>query len=438
MELELALNYSKKIIDQQHERTTLENGLTILSMSRDDVDSVSIEIWIKVGSRYENTSLNGLAHFIEHMNFKGTKTRSAQQIAEEIDAIGGYLNAYTSRENTVYSAKILKEYLPLAIDILSDIIFNSVYDEEEIEREKNVVLQELAQTEDSPEEMVMEHFSEISFLGQALGRSILGTKDNILSFNRTDIIDFIHEYYTAPRIIVSAVGNLTHQELVELINKHLNPFPTKECKMAETAYYTGGIKLELDTELSQLQLVIGYEGVNINSKQYYIQEILAGILGGSLSSRLFQEIREKRGLVYSVGSFCQYYPDTGVFGICLALSSDKIPELLNVLSEELNKITYNINENEINRCLAQVRSSLFMSRESIDNLASILANNYSCYGRYISRNEIWENYNLVTLDDLHNLAKKIFSRENKITISSLGDIKSMPKEAELIELLSVK
>jgi predicted Zn-dependent peptidase len=432
------LNYSKKIIDQQHERTILENGVTILSMSRDDVDSISIEIWIKVGSRYESISLNGLAHFIEHMNFKGTKTRSAQQIAEEIDAIGGYLNAYTSRENTVYSAKVLKEYLPLAIDILSDIIFNSIYDEDEIEREKNVVLQELAQTEDSPEEMVMEYFSETSFLNQALGRSILGTKDNISSFNRTKIIDFIQEYYTAPRIIISAVGNLAHKELVELVNKHLNPFVTKECKKAETAYYTGGIKLEHDTKLSQLQLVIGYEGVNINSKQYYTQEILAGILGGSLSSRLFQEIREKRGLVYSVGSFCQYYPETGIFGICLSSSSDKLLELLDILSTELNKVTHNINENEINRCLAQVRASLFMSRESIDNLASILANNYSCYGRYISRNEIWENYNLVTLNDLHNLAKKTFSRENKITISSLGDINSMPKEAKLIELLSVK
>jgi predicted Zn-dependent peptidase len=178
--LELALDYSKKIIDQQHEKTILDNGLTVLSMNKKDVDSISIEIWVKVGSRYENSSISGLSHFIEHMNFKGTSTRSAQDIAEEIDAIGGYLNAYTSKENTVYSVKVLKEYLPLSIEILSDIIFNSVYEEEEIEREKNVVLQELAQTEDSPEEIVMENFSEILFSNQALGRSILGTKDNRL------------------------------------------------------------------------------------------------------------------------------------------------------------------------------------------------------------------------------------------------------------------
>ena len=432
------MDYNKKIIDQQHEKTILDNGLTVLSMNKKDVDSISIEIWVKVGSRYENSSISGLSHFIEHMNFKGTSTRSAQDIAEEIDAIGGYLNAYTSKENTVYSVKVLKEYLPLSIEILSDIIFNSVYEEEEIEREKNVVLQELAQTEDSPEEIVMENFSEILFSNQALGRSILGTKDNILSFSRQQIIDFVKEYYTAPRIIISAVGNLEHKDLVDLINKKLKPYDSIPCKEHDIAQYTGGLKLKLDNDLSQLHLIIGYEGVNINSKEYYVQETLAGILGGSISSRLFQEMREKRGLVYSVGSFCQYYPDTGVFGICLSSSSEKLPELLEILSEELNKITHNITQDEINRCLAQVRASLFMSRESIDNLASILASNYSCYERYISREEIWKNYKFVTTSDLHDLAKKIFSNKNKITISSLGDVNIIPEQSKLFELLSVK
>ncbi len=429
------MDYSKKIIDQQHERTVMPNGLTILSMTKTDVDSVSIEVWIKVGSRYENASLSGLAHFIEHMNFKGTSTRNAQQIAEEVDAIGGYLNAYTSKENTVYSAKVLKEYLKLTIDILSDIIFNSTYLEEEIEREKNVVLQELAQTEDSPEEMVMEYFSEISFESQALGRSILGNEDNINSFTRQQIIEFTQQYYTAPRIIISAVGNLEHQELVSLVSSSFTPFENKPCEEALTATYTGGAKLEQDSELSQLHLIIGYEGVNVHSKEYYTQEILAGILGGSISSRLFQEIREKRGLVYSVGSFCQYYHDTGVFGICLSSSSSKLAELLEVLSQEINKITHNITQDEINRCLAQVRSSLFMSRESIDNLAGILASNYSCYGRYISRDEIWQNYNMVTIDQLHNLAKKTFNQA--IALSALGETSVMPSLQQIFKDLSV-
>ena len=185
------MTYSKKSSDQQHEKTVLPNGLTIISLNKEDIASVAIEVWVKVGSRNEPINLNGIVHFIEHMNFKGTSKRSAKDIAEEFDAIGGYLNAYTSKENTVYSVKILKEFLPLAIDVLSDIMFNSVYNLEEIEKEKNVILQELAQAEDTPEEMVFEYFAEATFNNQAIGRSILGSKENILKFTRQEIVDFV-------------------------------------------------------------------------------------------------------------------------------------------------------------------------------------------------------------------------------------------------------
>lgn len=431
------MTYSKKSSDQQHEKTILSNGLTILSLKNEDVASVAIEIWVKAGSRNESVDLNGIAHFIEHMNFKGTSKRSAKEIAEEFDAIGGYLNAYTSKENTVYSAKVLKEFLPLAIDVLSDIMFNSVYSEEEIEKEKNVVLQELAQTEDTPEEMVFEYFSEVSFANQAVGRSILGIKENILKFTRKNIIDFTRTHYIAPKIIISAAGNFTHQELLDLVTEKFTPFPSVDVVKLEEASYTGGHKFEHDPELSQFHLVVGYEGLSIHSAEYYKLEMLANILGGSISSRLFQEIRERRGLVYSVGSFCQYFSDSGVFGVSLSTSEDKIEESLKVLSEEIVKITYNITQEEIERCLAQVKASLYMSRETIDNWVSILAGNYSCHGRYISREEIWQGYASITIEELHDLAKKIFTGKKSSAIAALGNTKNFPDYQTIQKLVTI-
>lgn len=431
------MTYNKKNTDQQHQKTILENGLTIVSLNKEDISSITIEIWVKVGSRYESKSINGLAHFIEHLNFKGTTKRSAKQIAEEFDAIGGYLNAYTSKEHTVYSAKILKEFLPLALDMLSDIMFNSIYDKEELEKEKNVVLQELAQTKDNPDDLVFEHFSELCFQNQALGRSILGKESNILSFNREKVLEFIHQHYIAPKIIISAAGNLNHEDLVLLIQERFTPFPGKNIIEYEVAKYSGGHRFENSPELAQLHLVIGYEGIPIKSEDYYTLEMLGNIFGGSISSRLFQEIREKRGLVYSVGSFSQYYLDTGIFGICASLSSEKVDELFIVLSEEIKKITFNINQHEVNRCLAQVKSSLHMGRETADNWVGILASNYSYYNRYVPREEIWNGYAEVTIEKLHILAKKIFSNPKPITISALGNIKTLPDYQKSLNLLTL-
>lgn len=431
------MTYNKKSLDQQHEKTILPNGLTILSLKNENVSSVAIEVWVKVGSRNESIDLNGIAHFIEHMNFKGTSKRSAKEIAEEFDAIGGYLNAYTSKENTVYSAKVLREFLPLTVDVLSDIIFNSVYSEEEIEKEKNVVLQELAQVEDTPEEVVFENFSEISFAGQAVGRGILGVKENILKFTRQQLIEFTRTHYIAPKIIISASGNLTHQELLDLISDKFVPFSSDAITEVEGATYTGGHKFKHDPNLSQFHLVVGYEGLSIHSNEYYKLEMLANIWGGSISSRLFQEIREKRGLVYSVGSFCHYFSDSGVFGALLSTSNDKIEESLEVLSEEIIKLTHTITQEEIDRCLAQVKASLSMSRETIDNWVSIMAGNYSCHGRYISREEIWQGYNSITIEHLHDLAKRIFSSKKLSTISALGNTKNFPDYQHIQKLVTI-
>lgn len=431
------MTYSKKIIEQQHQKTVLANGLTVVSLSMPDVSSINIEVLVKVGSRYESQELSGMAHFIEHMNFKGTTKRTAKDIAEEFDAIGGYINAYTTKENTVYSAKVLKEFFPLAVEVLADIMFHSVYQNEEIEREKGVVLQELAQTEDAPEEMVFEYFADSSFPHQALGRSILGVEKNILAFTRAQIIEFIKKYYIASNIIISVAGDCSHQELLKLIEEKFAPHVSDKKITYEPAKYKGGYVYKENPELSQIHLVVGYEGIDFNSKDYYKFEMLANILGGSISSRLFQEIREKRGLVYSVASFSQYFLDSGIFGIMLSSSEDKINESLEVLSQEIIKLTYSITQQEIDRCLAQVKAALLMGRETPDNWVNILAANYACYGRYVSCEEIWQGYAAVTIDQLHDLAKKIFDRSKPATIAALGNRNVLPNYQQMHEMLSV-
>ncbi len=432
------MTYNKKIFDQQHQKTLLPNGLLILSKKNEHVSSIAIEAWVKVGSRYESEKENGIAHFIEHLNFKGTKKRTSKQIAEEFDAIGGYLNAYTSREHTVYSAKILKEFLPLTIDIFNDIMFNSTYNEEDIEKEKNVVLQELAQAFDNPEDLSFELFYADSFKDQAIGKSILGTEENINSFTKNDVVNFVQKFYTAPRIIISAAGNVDHEELVKLIKNNFFPFEEKSTPIpAVKAFYTGGYRFKLDQDLSQFHLLIGFKGISLESQDYYKQEMLANILGGSISSRLFQEIREKRGLVYSVGSFCQYYSDTGLFGISAATSIDKLNELIQVLGDEVKKTTFDLKQEELNRCLAQVKSALLMGRETVDNWVGILAGNYSYYGRYIPKEEIWEQYAKLTIEDIQLFAKEVFSQNKHITITAIGNKNILPSYEEILQLTTI-
>jgi predicted Zn-dependent peptidase len=430
------LTYNKKIDTQQHQKTILDNGLTILSLKNTGVESVAVEAWVKVGSRYEAADINGIAHFIEHMNFKGTHKRSSKQIAEEFDAIGGYLNAFTSKEHTVYSAKILAEFLEQAVDMLADIMFNSLYNDEDIEKEKNVVLQELAQTKDTPDDFVFENFYLDSFAQQALGRSILGTEQNIQGFTKEAIIDFVKKYYVAPNIIVAASGNIEHEEFVNLVQQKFNPFEGKEQISIEATKFTGGYSFTQDNELSQYHLIIGYEGVAIGSKDYYKLEMLSNIFGGSISSRLFQEIREKRGLVYSVGTFSQYYRENGIFGISAATSPEKIVELVNVLAVEIKKIVESIDQSELDRCLAQVKSALLMGRETVDNWVSILASNYSYYNRYVSREDIWQEYASVRVEDLKDFASKIFSAKKPITVTALGSKQMLPLYDELHHMLT--
>ena len=274
--------------------STLANGLRVATDRIDTVDTVSLGIWVDVGTRHEQADINGVAHFLEHRAFKGTTRRSALTIAEEIEAVGGHLNAYTSRESTAYYAKVLKEDVQLALDILSDILQNSTFQPEEIERERAVILQEIGQANDTPDDIVFDHFQECAYPDQAMGRPVLGSPEIIRKIERETVIGYLRKHYGAQRMVLAAAGHVDHERLAELADNLLGGLPAERPATTEPAYYAGGDRRE-QRDLEQLHLVLGFPGVVLGDPDYYAASVLSTALGGGMSSRLFQEIREKRG-----------------------------------------------------------------------------------------------------------------------------------------------
>jgi predicted Zn-dependent peptidase len=346
---------------------TLANGLRIVTDRIDTVDTVSLGLWVDVGTRHEAAEVNGAAHFLEHMAFKGTERRSARDIAEEIEAVGGHLNAYTSRESTAYYAKVLKEDMPLALDILADILMHSTFDPAEFERERTVILQEIGQAFDTPDDIIFDHFQERAYPGQAMGRPVLGSPDIIKGLSRDSVIGYLRDHYGAARIVLSASGNLDHDRLVVLADKLLSPMPASGANGggidAEPARYAGGEYRE-DRDLEQLHLVLGFPGVELGDSDYYAATVLSTAFGGGMSSRLFQEVREKRGLVYSIHSFAHGFRDGGIFGIYAGTGEDEAGELVPVLCEETLRLADGLTPVELARAKAQMKAGLLMSLES--------------------------------------------------------------------------
>src|SRR6266550_102270 len=282
--------------------STLPSGLRVATDRIETVDTVSLGIWVDVGTRHEPPEINGVAHFLEHMAFKGTNRRSARGIAEEIEAVGGHLNAYTSRESTAYYARVLKEDVPLALDILADILQNSTFDPEELERERTVILQEIGQANDTPDDIIFDNFQERAFPEQPMGRPVLGRPEIIRQLSREAVMGYLREHYGAARMILSAAGNLDHDRFVDLAATLLSGMTAERAIATEPARYVGGDHREA-RDLEQLHLVLGFPGLPLGDPDYYAATVLSTAFGGGMSSRLFQEVREKRGLVYSIHSF---------------------------------------------------------------------------------------------------------------------------------------
>lgn len=398
--------------------TRLDNGLRVVTKTVDSFESVVLGYWVEAGGVCEDESNCGISHFLEHMAFKGTTTRTAKQIAEAIESVGGYSNAYTSKETTAFHAKVLKEHFRIAVDVLSDILQNPTFLEAELERERGVILQEISQTNDSPDEIIFDYFQNVAFPNQSMGRPILGPSEIVSKIKSDDLRAYRKKYYNADNIIFGAVGNISHEELLDYANKYFLNFSNDKTKAHDKEYlYQGGAYSDV-RDLEQSHIVIGFNGVSSLSSDYYTSAIFSSILGGGMSSRLFQEVREKRGLVYSIYSFTSSYKRNGLFGIYAATSEDKLAELSNVASMELIKMRDSITEEEFNRTKAQFKASLLMSQESNSAMCDQMVSQTMIFGNPKRKEDIIAKINSVTIDDIKNMTDKILS--SKVSVVTVG------------------
>ena len=414
---------------------TLDSGIKVVTEEISTIESASVGVWIGAGSRHENKRECGIAHFLEHMAFKGTNTRSALQIAEAIENVGGFINAYTSKEITCYYAKVLKEDIPLAVDILSDIISNSVYKSEEIEREKGVIIQEIGQMKDTPDEFIFEILQQVAFSDTELGRSILGTVENVSSFGREDFLRFTSNNYFPERMVICGAGNLKHHDLCNLA-KMLKPSEgNSHHHEVKKIPFLGGEK-RVEKDLEQAHFAVGFEAPAITDPQLFAGKIFSVLMGGGMSSRLFQEIREKRGLCYSIGTSFDGYTDTGIFLCYSGTSGEKIRELSEVIATEFNKSVTDITEVEVERAKTQLRASLLMSLESSSSRSERIARGLIIWERIITVQETIAKIDNVTLQDVKNFGSAIFNNV-KPAMVLYGKVSKAPNLEEFCTKLLV-
>ncbi|NBV05784.1 MAG: insulinase family protein [Proteobacteria bacterium] len=404
---------TKKII-------TLPNALRVAVDEMKEVETVSVGVFVNTGSRNEGLEINGISHFLEHMAFKGTAKRSARQIAEEFEGIGGRINAYTSKEKTVYYAKVLKKHAEFAIEFLADILQNSTFDKVELEKERGVILQEIAMTNDTPDDIVFDYFQEAAYPSQALGRSILGPVKNIKKFTRDHFVNYISKQYNYQNMCVVAAGNIKEADLVKWTKKYFNQLGSSKIKATEKAKYLGG-DLRKEKKLEQINLVMGFKGLSYLDKDYYSLQILSMILGGGMSSRLFQEVRENRGLAYSIYAFNFAHQDSGLFGIYAGTTPEKTNELITATCSEVKKICEKVSDAELQRVRNQFEASLLMAKESTSTRMQKLGNDILSYDRLIDDKEILEKVLAVKKSDIKKIAEKIFTN-SKPTFAAIGKV----------------
>ncbi|MEQ1942178.1 pitrilysin family protein [Mesorhizobium sp. VNQ89] len=402
------------------EVSRLSNGLTVATETLPSTESVALGVWVKSGARNEREDEHGMAHLLEHMAFKGTSRRSAFQIASEIENVGGEINAATSVETTSYYARVLSDDVPLAIDILADILTDSKFDPSELEREQHVILQEIGAAHDTPDDIVFDKFTETAYRHQTIGRSILGTPETVKSFTSRQIHDFINRQYGAERMVVVAAGDIQHDVFVREVEKRLGSFREKADSTVPTyAQYIGGDFRE-NRDLMDAQIILGFEGRAYHVRDFYASQVLSMILGGGMSSRLFQEVREKRGLCYSVYAFHWGFSDTGIFGVHSATGQSDIAKLIPVIVDELQKAGESIAQDELDRARAQYRAGLIMSGESASSRASQIARQLLLFGRPITKDELMERLSALTVERLRDLSARLFSTIP--TIAAVGPV----------------
>jgi predicted Zn-dependent peptidase len=414
--------------------TRLANGLRVATDRMDTVETISVGVYVGVGTRHEPQQANGVAHLLEHMAFKGTTTRSARRIAEEIEAVGGQMNAHTGREQTAYHVKVLKGDLPLAVDLLADILQRSVYDPGELDRERTVILQELGQALDTPDDIVFDKFQETAYPGQALGRPVLGVAEVIESIPRSELIDYQNHRYGVANMVLAAAGNVDHDALVRMAGATFTDLsPTGDDRFAAARYVGGDFRD--GRELEQLHFVLGFPGVAFADPDYYTAAVLSTLLGGGMSSRLFQEIRENRGLCYTISAFSSSFLDGGIFGIYTGTGEKESVELVPVLIDELHKATRPAPAEEVARSRAQMKAGLLMSLESTGARMDALGSQLLIFGRTIPTDEIAAKIDAVTAADVAKLASRIFS--GNPTVAAMGPLGGLEPITRMTERLSI-
>lgn len=413
--------------------TTLDNGVTVLTDDMPHLESASLGVWVKAGSRSERKDEHGISHLLEHMAFKGTNSRNALQIAEAIENVGGDLNAATSIEHTGYFARVLKEDVALAADILADILQNSMFDAGELDRERNVIIQEIGAARDNPDDHVFDLFQSAAFPDQPIGRTILGTADSVRAMGAPAIRDYMDRNYVGDRMVVAAAGNVNHDQLVDIANDRFHTLKANGAPAPERARYVGGEE-RLVSDHEQAHIVLGFEGRAYNSDGFYAAQVLASILGGGMSSRLFQEVREKRGLCYSVYAFHWAFEDSGVFGIAAATGEDEVSELVPVVLDELRRATETITEDEVIRVRNQIRAGLLMSLESPSARAGQLARQQILWGRTIPLQETVDRINRITAERVKHVASQIFAT-NEVSLAGIGPVAKLPDYISIGERL---
>jgi predicted Zn-dependent peptidase len=408
------------------QRAVFANGLTVLTEKMDHIRSVSMGIWIKSGSRHEDPNFNGISHFLEHMVFKGTSNRSAEDIARQVDSIGGNMDAFTGKETICFNVKVLDEHLPIAVDVLSDMVLHPVFDSKEIIRERGVILEEIKMDEDNPDYLVHEIFTQNFFKDHPLGKPILGTKETVRRFSQEAILDYYGGKFAPGNMIISAAGNLDHHEFVELLRERFEQLPPGTNGWHDTPPKTNSrIILRNKKSLEQVQICVGVPSYSISHDRRYVTYVLNTLLGGGMSSRLFQNVREKQGLVYSIFSELNPFRDAGMMSVYAGTSRESAGKVVKAIVNEFHQLKSTaISEEELKRAKDQLKGSLMLSLESSTARMSNLARQEMYYDHFIGMDEIINRIQAVTLEDLLKSANELF-RPELIAVTVLGNLNGL-------------
>ena len=420
--------------DRTIHREVLPNGLTILTEQMEHIRSVAMGIWLKAGSRNEEPEVNGISHFVEHMVFKGTSRRSAEDIAREVDSIGGNMDAFTGKETVCFNIKVLDEHLPIAVDVLSDMVLHPVFDAKEVERERGVILEEIKMDEDNPDSLVHEIFTQNFYKSHPLGRPILGTKESVRKFDQVKTFDQHRNKFVPENMVISAAGHVRHEVLVDLLSQEFGPLARGTGELLESApKINSRIVMRNKKSLEQVQICIGVPSYTINHERRFVGYVLNTLLGGGMSSRLFQNVREKQGLVYSIFSELNPYKDTGCLAVYAGTSRESAPKVVQSVMKEFRDIKVSgLPEDEVKRAKDQLKGSLMLSLESSTARMSNLARQEMYHDHFMGMDELIARIEEVTLEDVVLCANEMFQQDD-IAVTVLGNLNGLKLTREMLE-----